>query len=218
MHDTLQYLQAHPLDRGRMPEKITFSIHYTYNERYILPFSHDEVVHGKGTILNKLHGSLEDQFHQARLLYLYIMTHPGKQLNFMGNDLAMLREWDENREVDWHLTENADHTNFLLYITELNRLYCQTPALWTLDHSADGFKWVDNISDNPCVFGYTRTDGNQTVLVLLNFSDVCANLTLDQGMNVTLLLNTQDSNHESNALPHSILPYCGLLFKIENAN
>jgi 1,4-alpha-glucan branching enzyme len=214
MHDTLQYLQSHPLDRGRMPEKITFSIHYTYHERYILPFSHDEVVHGKGTILNKLHGSMEDKFRQAQLLYLYMMTHPGKKLNFMGNELAMLREWDENRELDWHLTENDDHANFLLYMTEPNRLYCQTPALWTLDHSYDGFKWLDNISDNPCVFGYTRTDGKDTILVLLNFSDVSANLTLDQSMNVTLLLSTNYGIHTNHRLPFSILPYCGLLYKI----
>lgn len=103
---------------------------------------------------------------------------------------AMLREWDESREVDWHLTENADHADFLQYITDLNQVYCETPALRSLDHSCEGFKWVDSISDNPCVFGYTRTDGKDTVLVLPNFSNVNANLTLDQSVNAALLLST----------------------------
>lgn len=207
MHDTLQYLQAQPYDRGRMPEKITFSIHYAYNERYILPFSHDEVVHGKGTILNKLAGSMDDKFKQARLLYLYMMTHPGKQLNFMGNELAMLREWDENREVDWHLTENTHHADFLQYITELNRLYRETPALWTLDHRCEGFKWVECISDNPCVFGYTRTDGVDTVLVVLNFSDLPANL--PQTDNLRPIFAT-----DAGTSPAILPPFGGMVFDI----
>lgn len=205
MHDTLQYLQNHPYDRGRMPEKITFSIHYAYNERYILSFSHDEVVHGKGTIINKLHGSMDDKFRQAKLLYLYMMTHPGKKLNFMGNELAMLREWDENREADWRLTDDATHADFLTYISELNRLYCQTPALWALDHSYDGFKWVDGISDNPCAFGYTRTDGVDTVLVVLNFSDVPADLRQMDDLTPTF---ATDAASSSNILS----PFGGMVF------
>lgn len=183
---------------------ITFSIYYAYNERYILSFSHDEVVHCKGTILNKLHGSMDDKLRQARLLYLYMVTHPGKQLNFMGNELATLREWDENREMDWQLTEDPTHADFRRYMTKLNRLYCDNSALWSLDHSYEGFKWVDNISDNPCVFGYTRTDGKDTVLVALNFSDVSANLSLPQ-MDAIFATDTT-------ATHHTLPPYSGVIF------
>lgn len=210
MHDTLHYLQSHPNDRRHMPEKITFSIFYAYNERYILPFSHDEVVHGKGTILNKLHGSHEDKFKQARLLYLYMMTHPGKKLNFMGNELAITREWDESREVDWNLADDAGHGAFLRYITALNRLYCQTPALWSLDHTYEGFKWVDCGSDNPCVFGYTRTNGTDTVLALFNFSDAPASLSLQWEGSVTPLFATEMTL--CTAVPHALPPFSGILF------
>ena len=134
-----------------------------------------------------------------------MVTHPGKQLNFMGNELAMLREWDENREVDWHLTENADHAGFLQYITNLNRLYRETPALWSLDHTYDGFKWVDNISDNPCVFGYTRTDGKDTVLIALSFSDVPAGLR--QMDNLAPIFAT-----DSASSPSTLPPYSGTVF------
>ncbi|MBQ7344831.1 MAG: 1,4-alpha-glucan branching protein GlgB [Oscillospiraceae bacterium] len=213
MHDTLQYLQSHPHDRRQMRDKITFSIHYAYNERYILPFSHDEVVHGKGTILNKLQGSHDDKFRQARLLYLYMMTHPGKQLNFMGNELAMLREWDERREVDWHLTENATHADFQRYITELDRLYCQTPALWSLDHSYEGFKWVEHISDDPRVFGYTRTDGRSSVLVLLNFSDAPSKVSLPRIGDLKPIFATDPASS-----PETLPPYSGMVLTINEKN
>lgn len=157
MHDTLKYLACHPHDRAFMPEKITFSIFYAYNERYILPFSHDEVVHGKKTIIDKLNGSYEEKFAQARLLYLYMMTHPGKKLNFMGNELAMFREWDEKREPDWDLLKMPAHDSFHRYIGELNRMYLKRKAVWELDHTYDGFKWVDCKCNNKCVFAYTRT-------------------------------------------------------------
>lgn len=190
MHDTLKYFECHPYDRAYIPEKITFSIFYTYNERYILPFSHDEVVHGKKTILDKLNGSYEGKFAQARLLYLYMMTHPGKKLNFMGNELAMFREWDEKRELDWDLLKVPAHSSFHSYIVELNSLYLKNTANWSLDHSYDGFKWVDCKSDNKCVFAYTRTDGKQTMLAIFNFSDKEASIAPEFDKNVTLLLNT----------------------------
>jgi 1,4-alpha-glucan branching enzyme len=148
---------------------------------------------------------MDDKFKQARLLYLYMMTHPGKQLNFMGNELAMLREWDENRQVDWHLTENANHADFLRYITALNRLYCQTPALWSLDHNCEGFKWIENVNENPCVFGYTRTDGSDTILVLLNFSDVSANLSLPK---MDMIFAT-----DAATTPDLLPPFGGMVFQ-----
>ncbi len=190
MHDTLKYFECHPYDRAYMPDKITFSIFYAYHERYILPFSHDEVVHGKKTIIDKLNGSYEDKFAQARLLYLYMMTHPGKKLNFMGNELAMFREWDEKREQDWDLLKIPAHDSFHRYIKELNHFYLKKKAIWKLDHIYDGFKWVDCRSDNQCVFGYIRTDGKQTLLALFNFSDKEAAISPELDGKVTMLLNT----------------------------
>ena len=220
MHDTLKYLECHPYDRRFMTDKITFSIFYAYNERYILPFSHDEVVHGKKTIIDKLYGSYEEKFAQARLLYLYMMTHPGKKLNFMGNELAMFREWDEKREPDWDLLKMPAHDSFLYYMTNLNRLYQKKSALWEEDHSYDGFKWVNLKSDNPCVFAYTRTGKKNKILVILNFSDLEATISPDIEAKTTLLLSTdweayggKTKKSLKRLLPKTISPYTGLLFQ-----
>lgn len=222
MHDTLKYFQYHPYDRARMPDKITFSISYTYNERYILPFSHDEVVHGKKTIINKLYGSYEQKFAQARLLYLYMMTHPGKKLNFMGGELAMFREWDERREPDWDLLKLPAHDAFHRYIGELNHLYLKKKSIWSLDHTYDGFKWVDCKSKNKCVFGYTRTDGKQTLLALFNFSDKEAAMAPELDGSATMLLNTGWESFGGNArrstkksIEKQLPPYCGILYEVK---
>ena len=219
MHDTLKYFECHPYDRASMPDKITFSIFYAYNERYILPFSHDEVVHGKKTIIDKLNGSYEQKFAQARLLYLYMMTHPGKKLNFMGNELAMFREWDERREPDWELLKMPAHDSFHRYIGELNRLYLKKKPIWTLDHTYDGFKWVDCKSENKCVFGYTRTDGKQTLLALFNFSDKDAAIAPEPDGKVTMLLNTdwesfggKTKRSTCKSIPNLIPAFSGVLF------
>lgn len=219
MHDTLKYFEYHPYDRAFMQDKITFSIFYAYNERYILPFSHDEVVHGKKTIIDKLNGTYEQKFAQARLLYLYMMTHPGKKLNFMGNELAMFREWDEKREPDWDILKMPAHDSFHCYIRVLNNMYLKKKATWTLDHTYDGFKWVDCKSNNKCVFGYTRTDGKQTLLMLLNFSDKEAAIEPKLDGSVTMLLNTDWEQFGGNtvkslkrSLPQTIPAFTGILF------
>ena len=217
MHDTLEYMKCHPTDRNVMPEKITFSIHYAYNERYILPFSHDEVVHCKKTIIDKINGTYEQKFAQARLLYLYMMTHPGKKLNFMGNELAMFREWDESREPDWDILKKPEHNSFHKYILELNNVYLNNPALWELDHTYDGFKWVDCKTDNKCVFAYTRTDGNDTVLAVFNFSDREATISIDTAKKYRVLLHTNWEEYGGatpkalTPLPDIIPPFTGIL-------
>lgn len=219
MHDTLKYFECHPYDRAFMPDKITFSIFYAYNERYILPFSHDEVVHSKKTIIDKLNGSYEQKFAQARLLYLYMMTHPGKKLNFMGNELAMFREWNEKREPDWELLKMPAHDSFHRYILELNKIYLKKAALWELDHTYDGFKWVDCKSDNKCVFAYTRTGKKNTVLAVFNFSDKEAKIEPELSGKVTMLLNTdwelfggQTAKSALKTLVKTIPPFTGLLY------
>ncbi len=222
MHDTLKYLECHPYDRAFMPDKITFSIFYAYNERYILPFSHDEVVHGKKTIIDKLNGSYEDKFKQARLLYLYMMTHPGKKLNFMGNELAMFREWDEKREPDWKLLKMPAHDSFHQYILELNKIYLKKAAVWELDHTYDGFKWLDCKSDNKCVFAYTRTGKKNTVLAVFNFSDKESTIEPKLNGKVTMLLNTdwemfggRTDKSIKKSLVKTLPPFAGFLYSYD---
>ncbi len=221
MHDTLKYFECHPNDRQFMSDKISFSIFYTYNERYILPLSHDEVVHGKKTIIDKLCGSYEDKFAQARLLYLYMMMHPGKKLNFMGNELAMFREWDEKREPDWDLLELPAHSAFNHYIKKLNSIYLERNAVWELDHIGEGFKWIDCNSDNKCVFGFARVGKEEILNVILNFSDKEAVIEIDYGSNATVLLNTDweefggKSIKNGHILLNIIPPFTGLIIKVD---
>ncbi len=196
MHDTLKYLMCHPYDRRSLRDRFMFSMMYAYSERYILPFSHDEVVHGKKTIIDKLNGSYEEKFAQAKVLYLYMMTHPGKKLNFMGNELAMFREWDEKREPDWNLLQYPAHAGFHAYMIRLNRIYGKEPAFWEADDSPAGFQWVDCGCGNPCVFGYIRRGADPKAanerLVLLNFSDEDAEITLKPEGTIEWLLDTQE--------------------------
>ena len=168
MNDTLGYLQAPPEERRRHPERLTFSMQYFYNERYLLPLSHDEVVHGKAAIVQKMHGaSLPEKFAQARLLYLYMFTHPGKKLNFMGNELGMLREWDEKRAPDW--AAEGEREAFARFFRALQELYRQLPALSARDYEPDGFAWLERPDPDRAAFAFLRRGGGQEVLVLLNF-------------------------------------------------
>ena len=129
MHDTLEYFQSAPMYRTRDYHKLTFSMLYFYNEHFILPLSHDEVVHGKATVAQKMNGQYPDKFPQARALYMYMTVHPGKKLNFMGSEFAQLREWDEKREQDWDMLKYPLHDSFREYIRKLNHIYLENSAL-----------------------------------------------------------------------------------------
>ena len=170
MNDTLDYFRTDPEYRSRDYHKLTFSMMYYYEENYLLPFSHDEVVHGKATIIQKMNGDYEKKFPQARALYMYMYAHPGKKLNFMGNELAHFREWDEKRPLDWELLSYPLHDGFHAFMKELNRLYLETPALWTLDFDREGFRWLACNEEEKCVYAFLRTDGEQELLALFNFS------------------------------------------------
>ncbi|MBQ2602042.1 MAG: 1,4-alpha-glucan branching protein GlgB [Oscillospiraceae bacterium] len=214
MHDTLDYLKAQPNDRAGKSKCITFTFFYAHNERYILPFSHDEVVHGKKTIIDKLCGEYDDKFRQARLLYLYMLSHPGKKLNFMGNELAMFREWDERREPDWVLLLYPAHSSFRDYMVRLNEVYLSNPALWEGDYRDDGIKWIDCGSNNECVFGYLRTSrNNPSVLVLMNFSDKAADISPSVEGSAKLLISTSEG-YENDSLPKTMPPYSGAMYKV----
>lgn len=171
MHDTLSFFQSSPEQRLWRYHKLTFSMMYFYNEHYLLPYSHDEVVHGKATILQKMNGGYDGKFPQARAMYAYMIAHPGKKLNFMGNEIGHFREWDEKREQDWNLLEFPIHEAFYHYICDLNHLYLEHPALYAKDYDRDGFEWTQVHGEDRTVYGFERRSVGETVLALFNFSD-----------------------------------------------
>ena len=184
MHDTLEYFQKDTGERLNNRNKLTFSMHYFKDERYLLAFSHDEVVHGKATIIQKMNGDYDRKFPQARALYAYMAAHPGKKLNFMGNEIAHFREWDEKREQDWNLLDFPKHREFAAYMQALNHLYLSEETLWN-DYGGDGFEWVHAVSQNypdtehSCVFAWKRkAENGRQLLCVFQFADRADGVTL----------------------------------------
>ncbi len=171
MNDTLKFFQIDPQYRPENYHKLTFSMSYFYNEKYLMPFSHDEVVHGKATILQKMAGNYEMKFPQGRALYLYMYTHPGKKLNFMGNEIGQFREWDEKREQDWSLLDYPIHRQFHDFIVELSDIYEKQPSLWEKDYEREGFEWVEADAVQQCIYAFIRKSaGGKSILCMFNFS------------------------------------------------
>ena len=170
MNDTLNFFRTDPSYRRQEYHKLTFSMAYFYNERYLLPLSHDEVVHGKATIIQKMAGDY-DRFPQARALYLYMFLHPGKKLNFMGNEFAQFREWDEKRQQDFMLLKYPVHDAFHRYFRDLGALYLKYPALWQEDYVEDGFHWLSADDTEHVVYAFERRTMGQTILCVFNLSD-----------------------------------------------
>ena len=171
MNDTLSYFQTPPQMRTQHYHKLTFSMMYFYQERYLLPLSHDEVVHGKATILQKMHGDYEEKFPQARALYCYMMAHPGKKLNFMGNEIGQFREWDESREQDWNLLRYPKHDELFRFIRDLNHLYLNHSALWQEDDREQGFRWLDCHQEERCIYAMERRSEKERLVFVFNFSN-----------------------------------------------
>ena len=171
MNDTLNYFKQYPWERKNEYHKLTFSMMYFPNEYYLLPLSHDENVHGKATIAQKMFGDYEQKFPQARLLYMYMYAHPGKKLLFMGSELGQLREWTEQQQQDWDILKYPIHDAFFHYMTELNKLYLKEPALSADDYAPDGFRWVDCHQEQRCIYAIERRAGDSRLLILLHMSD-----------------------------------------------
>nr|WP_238322519.1 1,4-alpha-glucan branching enzyme [Kordiimonas gwangyangensis] len=173
MNDTLDYMSHEPVHRKHHHHQLTFGIQYAFSENYILPLSHDEVVHGKGSLIGRMPGDRWQKFANLRAYFGFMWTHPGKKLLFMGGEFAQEREWDADSSLDWHLLENADHKNIQNLVRDLNRLYRDTPALHRKDCEPDGFQWVDGGASQDNIISFLRKGGvNRPCLVVCNFSPV----------------------------------------------
>ena len=231
MHDTLEYFQTPPMYRTRDYHKLTFSMLYFYNENYIMPLSHDEVVHGKATIAQKMYGHYPEKFPQARALYMYMTAHPGKKLNFMGNEIAQLREWDEKREQDWDMLEYPLHDSFREYIKALNKIYLKYNALH-YDYDPTNFKWEDCNSEERCVYAIRRKSKDGDILAVMNFSDWVQfdySVTIGEDFSAELLLDSDNQLYSGKTpngktkfslsggkLVMDIPPYSGRMFLLRH--
>ena len=173
MNDTLHYMQREPIHRSYHQNNMTFGIHYAFSENFILPISHDEVVHGKGSMLNKMPGPEDQKFANLRAYYGFMWTHPGKKLLFMGCEFAQPEEWAHGGELNWHAAEQPAHSGVRELIRDLNRLYRETPALHAKDCDPSGFRWL-NGDPLQSTLGYARfgAEGDAPVVVMCNFTPV----------------------------------------------
>jgi len=172
MHDILSYMQKDPIHRHFHHDQLTFGLLYSFSENFLLPFSHDEVVHGKGSMLGKMAGDEWQQFANLRLLYTFMFTYPGKKLLFMGCEFGQRAEWDFDHALQWQELESPAHRGIKDLVAQLNKLYKQTPALHYFDFDAQGFDWVDCHDSAQSILIYQRNGPNDSVIIVLNFTPV----------------------------------------------
>ena len=172
MNDTLQYFRKDPIHRKYHHDELTFSLIYAFSENFMLPFSHDEVVHGKGSLIDQMPGDPWQKFANLRLLYAYMWTHPGKNLIFMGCEIAQWTEWNFNNQLDWNLLEHDTHQGVQKMVADLNGLCRREPALHQIDFDGQGFEWIDASNRDNSVLAYLRfgKDRNEFVVVCCNFT------------------------------------------------
>ncbi|GBE07698.1 1,4-alpha-glucan branching enzyme GlgB [bacterium BMS3Abin11] len=172
MHDTLHYMSKDPVHRHYHHDRLTFGLLYLFSENFILPFSHDEVVHGKGSMLNKMPGDEWQKFANLRLLYTYMFTYPGKKLLFMGCEFGQGAEWNHDTGLDWYVLQYPYHAGLKKLISDLNRLYTLQPALHKYDFEPQGFDWIDCNDTDQSVLSYLRRTEHESIIVVLNFTPV----------------------------------------------
>jgi len=173
MNDVLAYLSTDPYFRSYNHDKLTFSMMYAFSENYILPISHDEVVHGKCSLIGRMPGDYDQKFAGARAFLGYMMSAPGKKLNFMGTEFAQFIEWNFQQQLDWMLLGYDNHRQLHDYVRELNRFYKENPALWQIEDSWEGYQWIDANDSSRNMISYVRTDeAGKQVVVIVNFAPV----------------------------------------------
>ena len=174
MHDTLAYFQQDPIYRRYHHHELTFSLVYAFTENFILPLSHDEVVHGKGSLINKMPGDDWQKRANLRALYAFMWAHPGKKLLFMGQEFGQYAEWSHERSLDWHLLEQPEHSGIQSLVRDLNRIYQDEPAAWELDFDGAGFWWLEpnDAESNVVAFGRVSKGGERVLLFVANLSPV----------------------------------------------
>lgn len=205
MHDTLEYFGKDPVHRKFEHQGITFSTIYAFTENFMLTFSHDEVVHEKGSLLNRMPGDEWQKFANLRLLYLYMFTHPGTKCLFMGNEIGQVDEWDFNKSIDWHLLEYDKHYGIKKMVTSLNHLYRTEPALYEKSFEESGFEWVEVSDADNSILAYLRKgfNPNEDVLIILNLTPVSRNswrVGLPESGIWKLLLNSDDEQFYGSAI------------------
>lgn len=171
MYDSLYFLSLTPEERRNNYHKLTFSMWYYYTERFILSLSHDEVVGGKGTLLEKMHGSDEDKFAQLRAYYVYMYMHPGKKLNFMGNEIAERQEWNETKEVEFELLKKKEHKGIYELVCKLQKLYNEKKALFANEYDRENYEWLYCDDKDEPVYVMKRMNGKESFVAVINFSD-----------------------------------------------
>lgn len=235
MNDVLSYIKMDPLGRSYNHQKVTFSLMYAFNENFILPISHDEVVHGKGSLLNKQPGYYEDKFSGLKAFLGYMMSHPGKKLLFMGAEFGQFIEWKYKTGLDWLLLDYPIHQGTKNFVKTLNNYYLNHSQMWQIDYSWDGFRWINADDNNSSVLSYIRKDkkGNSTI-VMVNFTPVARNdytIGVEKYGNYKLVLNSDETQYggwgneirtqykakvqEANGMPYAIdvdLPGLSVLY------
>jgi 1,4-alpha-glucan branching enzyme len=174
MHDTLEYMSHEPVHRKFHHHQMTFGIHYGFSENFVLPLSHDEVVHGKGSLIGKMPGDRWQKFANLRAYFGFMWAHPGKKLIFMGSEFAQEHEWNHDQSLDWHLLADPDHRSMQSLVRDLNRAYRELPALHVKDADSSGFEWLDATDADTSTFSFTRYGGpdDAPVIVVSNFTPV----------------------------------------------
>ena len=173
MNDTIQYMQTDPIYRKYKHNNLTFSMTYAFSENFILPLSHDEVVHGKASLINKMPGEYDQKFSNLRAMYAYMMAHPGKKLSFMGNEFAQFIEWRYDEQLDWLLLDYDRHRQMQSFVRDLNHFYLSHPQFWQNEQDWNGFQWIQPDAGDDNLLAFRRIDRrNREVLVVCNFCPV----------------------------------------------
>ena len=203
MHDFTEYMKLDPYFRKGCHYQMTFASSYAYSEKYILVLSHDEVVHLKCSMLNKMPGLGFDKFANLKVGYAFMIGHPGKKLLFMGQDFAQLREWSEERELDWYLLGEENHQYLQNFTKDLFRLYHKNKALYELDAVPEGFEWVNADDKDRSIFSFIRhsKDNKKNLLFVCNFTPVAREdyrVGVPRGKQYKLILNSDDKKYGGN--------------------